>query len=86
MTALKIREGDGHGNRWQIRVEWLVFHRALEQLGIELILAYSPQARGRFEHMFKTWQDRLPRELALAGITTLAPQPTLHQMPLPAGL
>ena len=48
------------------------FHRALEQLGIELIPAYSPQARGRSERMFKTWQDRLPRELALAGITTLA--------------
>ena len=48
------------------------FHRALEQLGIELIPAYSPQARGRSERLFKTWQDRLPRELALAGITTLA--------------
>lgn len=48
------------------------FHRALEQLGIELIPAYSPQARGRSERMFKTWQDRLPRELALAGITTPA--------------
>lgn len=48
------------------------FHRALEQLGIELIAAYSPQARGRSERTFKTWQERLPRELALAGITTMA--------------
>jgi hypothetical protein len=48
------------------------FHRALTQLGIELIAAYSPQARGRSERTFKTWQERLPRELALAGITTIA--------------
>jgi len=48
------------------------FHRALKQLGIELIPAYSPQARGRSERTFKTWQDRLPRELALAKITTMA--------------
>ena len=48
------------------------FHRALTQLGIELIAAYSPQARGRSERTFKTWQERLPRELALAGITTMA--------------
>lgn len=48
------------------------FHRALDQLGIELIPAYSPQARGRSERLFKTLQDRLPKELALAGITTMA--------------
>ena len=48
------------------------FHRALSQLGIELIAAYSPEARGRSERTFKTWQDRLPRELVLAGITTMA--------------
>lgn len=46
------------------------FHRALNQLGIELIAAYSPEARGRSERMFRTLQDRLPKELALAGITT----------------
>jgi transposase len=45
--------------------------RALAQLGIELIPAYSPQARGRSERMFATLQDRLPKELALAGITTM---------------
>lgn len=42
--------------------------RALAQLGIEHIAAYSPQARGRSERMFRTLQDRLPKELHLAGI------------------
>jgi hypothetical protein len=45
--------------------------RALKQLGIELILAYSPQARGRCERLFGTWQGRLPQELRLRGITTV---------------
>lgn len=42
--------------------------RALKQLGIEHIPAYSPEARGRSERMFGTLQDRLPKELKLAGI------------------
>jgi len=45
--------------------------RALRQLGIEHIPAYSPQARGRSERAFGTLQDRLPKELALAGIITV---------------
>jgi len=45
--------------------------RALAQLGIELILAYSPQARGRCERLFGTWQGRLPQELRLRQITTI---------------
>jgi transposase len=45
--------------------------RALGQLGIELIPAYSPEARGRSERMFATLQDRLPKELRLAGITSM---------------
>ncbi len=45
--------------------------RALAQLGIELIAAYSPEARGRSERMFGTLQNRLPQELRLAGITTM---------------
>jgi len=45
--------------------------RALRQLGIELIAAYSPEARGRSERMFGTLQKRLPQELRLAGITTM---------------
>lgn len=47
-------------------------HRALQQLGITLIPAYSPEARGRSERVFRTFQDRLPKELALAGITDMA--------------
>ena len=42
--------------------------RALRHLGIEHIPAYSPEARGRSERMFATLQDRLPKELKLAGI------------------
>jgi transposase len=45
--------------------------RALKELGIEMIPAYSPQARGRSERRFGTWQGRLPQELRLAGISTL---------------
>ena len=48
--------------------------RALAQLGIELIAAYSPQARGRSERMFGTLQKRLPQELRLAGIATARKQ------------
>ena len=46
--------------------------RALAQLGIELIPAYSPEARGRSERMFGTLQKRLPQELRLAGTTDMA--------------
>jgi hypothetical protein len=45
--------------------------RALGQLGIEPIAANSPQARGRCERFFGTWQGRLPQELRLRGITTM---------------
>jgi len=45
--------------------------RALERLGVEHIAAYSPQARGRSERVFQTLQDRLVKELALAGIVTI---------------
>ena len=45
--------------------------RALKQLGVEHIAAYSPQARGRSERVFSTLQDRLPKELRLAGIDTV---------------
>lgn len=44
--------------------------RALAELGIEMIPAYSPQARGRCERSYKTWQGRLPQELRLRGIKT----------------
>jgi len=45
--------------------------RALRDLGIQMIPAYSPQARGRSERNFGTWQGRLPQELRLAGISTV---------------
>lgn len=47
-------------------------HRALNELGIELICANSPQAKGRVERANRTFQDRLPKALRLAGISTLA--------------
>ena len=45
--------------------------RALQQLGIEMIPAYSPQARGRMERSYRTWQGRLPQELRVRGIETV---------------
>src|SRR6266478_5927953 len=45
--------------------------RALAELGIQMIPAYSPQARGRSERNFGTWQGRLPQELRLHGIDSL---------------
>ena len=45
--------------------------RAMKELGVQMIPAYSPQARGRSERNFGTWQGRLPQELRLAGITTV---------------
>jgi len=45
--------------------------RALKQLGVRQIAARSPEARGRSERMFRTLQDRVPKELRLAGITTV---------------
>ena len=47
------------------------FGRGLKQLDIEMIAAYSPQARGRSERVFGTHQDRLVKELAKAGITDM---------------
>lgn len=47
------------------------FGRAMRQMGVEMIPAYSPEARGRSERAFRTHQERLPKELALHGITTM---------------
>jgi hypothetical protein len=47
------------------------FSRALGELGVELILANSPQAKGRVERLWNTAQDRLVKELALAKASTL---------------
>jgi hypothetical protein len=48
------------------------FKRAVEELGIKLIWAHSPQAKGRIERSFETHQDRLIKELRLAGISDIA--------------
>lgn len=47
------------------------FERALEELGVDVIHAHSPQARGRVERTFRTFQDRLVKEMRLSGITTM---------------
>lgn len=49
------------------------FTRAMKELGIEVIFAQSPQAKGRVERGFKTHQDRLVKELRLAGISSIKP-------------
>ena len=47
------------------------FERAMEELGVEVIHANSPQAKGRIERLFKTLQDRLVKEMRLKGISTI---------------
>jgi hypothetical protein len=52
--------------------DWMTqFERAMSQVGVNLITAHSPQAKGRVERMFETLQDRLVKELRLANITTI---------------
>jgi transposase len=46
------------------------FGRALGELGVALIPAHSPQAKGRIERLFKTFQDRVVKEMRLAGVST----------------
>ena len=59
------------------------FERALAQLGVEVIWAGSPQAKGRVERLFRTFQDRLIKELRLAGISTRAAANAFLQRYLP---
>ena len=47
------------------------FERALKELGVEVVHAYSPQAKGRVERLFGTLQDRLVKEMRLRGIQTI---------------
>ena len=47
------------------------FGRAVRELGVELIAAHSPQAKGRVERLFKTFQDRVIKEMRLADVSTL---------------
>jgi len=48
------------------------FGRVLEELGVQLIHAHSPQAKGRVERLFGTLQDRLVKEMRLRGISSIA--------------
>ena len=67
------------------KVRLTQFGRAMHRLGIEMIPAYSPQARGRCERMFGTHQERLPKEFQLAGITDMeAANKYLREVYLPA--
>ena len=67
-----------HDPHWTVAEELQGFQdptqvgRALQALGIHQIIATSPQAKGRIERLWNTFQDRLVAELRLAGITTLA--------------
>lgn len=61
-------EAGGQGDKTRLTQ----VHRAWQQLGVTRIPAYSPEARGRSARAFRTLQDRLPKELALAGITEMA--------------
>jgi transposase len=69
-----FRRSDAMLLREQLRGEKLRLHfgRALHELGIEWIAAHSPQAKGRIERLFETLQDRLVKEMRLAGIDSLA--------------
>lgn len=60
-------EGGGRVSKTQLTQ----FGRAMQQLGIIMIPAYSPEARGRSERMFRTHQDRLTKELAARHITSM---------------
>ena len=69
-----FRRSDAMLLREQLRGEKLRSHfgRALHELGIEWIAAHSPQAKGRIERLFETLQDRLVKEMRLAGIDSIA--------------
>ena len=64
----------GHFGQWLTKKEErtdTIISRALGELGVEVILAGSPQAKGRVERTFGTAQDRLIKEMRVAGISTL---------------
>ncbi len=64
----------GHFGQWLAKKEErtdTIISRALGELGVEVILAGSPQAKGRVERTFGTAQDRLIKEMRVAGISTL---------------
>ncbi len=64
------RRGDSPHYRTHTEQGPTQIERALKEIGAQLIPANSPQARGRMERFFGTWQGRLPQELRLRGIHT----------------
>ena len=56
---LKLRFEEAYGGGRQSKTQPTQFGRAMQHLGIEMIAAYSPEARGRSELFFPTHQDRL---------------------------
>ena len=64
---MTVKEGEKVDKHRQTQVG-----RAMKELGVQMIAAYSPQARGRMERVFGTLQKRLPQELRLARIKTVA--------------
>ena len=65
-TAKPTNEEEFHGV-----VPMSQFERAMKELGVEVIHAHSPQAKGRIERLFATLQDRLVKEMRLSGINTI---------------
>ena len=63
ITVIDQLEGDNGESQFQ---------RAMKQLGVKVLYANSPQAKGRVERFFRTLQDRLVKEMRVAGITTLS--------------
>ncbi|MBU1887793.1 MAG: ISNCY family transposase [Candidatus Omnitrophica bacterium] len=60
------------------------FERALKELGVEVIHANSPQAKGRVERLFGTFQDRLIKELRLEGAKTIDEADKVLELFLPS--
>ena len=71
-STYKINKAQRY-KEWPFRdeEELTQFARGCRQLGIELIYANSPQAKGRIERLFETFQDRFVKELRLEGVKTL---------------
>jgi len=56
---------------WDEKESLSQFERAMEELGVKVIHAYSPQAKGRIERLFGTFQDRVVKEMRLKGIKSI---------------
>ena len=70
-TTQKTKRGESRGDKDRAEQRPTQIGRALEELGITWIGAYSPQAKGRVERGFATAQDRLVKGLRVAGVTTI---------------